>query len=64
MPQTMPSRRPDRRLLAHLALAVAFKLLALALLWWLFVRDAGVGVDAERAAAHLAPAPSSEGAPR
>ncbi len=37
----------------HLAIAVALKLAALAVLWWAFVRDERVGVDADRAAAHL-----------
>ena len=55
--------RTDRRLLRHLLWAAALKLLALALLWWLFVHDAGVAVDAERATRRLAP-PRSEGAPR
>ncbi|GAP36756.1 cytochrome oxidase putative small subunit CydP [Piscinibacter sakaiensis] len=41
------------RLVRHLALAVALKLLLLSTLWWAFVRDERVGVDADRAAAHL-----------
>ncbi|MBU6259010.1 MAG: hypothetical protein KGJ30_17780 [Burkholderiales bacterium] len=45
---------PDPRLRRHLAITIVVKLLLLALLWWAFVRDAGVPVDAERAAAHIA----------
>ena len=37
----------------HLVIAVALKLLVLAGLWWVFVRDGRVSVDAEGAAAHL-----------
>lgn len=40
-------------LVRHLAVAVALKLLVLIGLWWGFVRDERVGVDIERAAAHL-----------
>lgn len=46
--------RDDSRLLRHLALAVTLKLLLLAALWWLFVRDGRVDVDGHSAAAHLA----------
>lgn len=38
---------PNKRLLRHLALAVAIKLAVLAALWWVFVRDSRVAVDAE-----------------
>lgn len=44
---------PADRLLRHLALAIALKLVVLTVLWWAFVQDARVGVDVERAAAHL-----------
>ena len=43
---------PDR-LVRHLAIAVALKLALLSALWWAFVRDERVGVDVDRAAAHL-----------
>ncbi len=43
---------PDR-LVRHLAIAVALKLVVLAGLWWAFVRDERVGVDVDRAAANL-----------
>jgi hypothetical protein len=57
----------DRRLLRHLALAIAFKLGVLAVLWWVFVRDARVNVDSEVASAHVAaqarPAPAGPASP-
>lgn len=37
----------------HLFVAVALKLAVLSALWWAFVRDEQVGVDVDRAAAHL-----------
>lgn len=40
-------------LLRHLVIAVALKLAVLVGLWWAFVRDERVGIDVERAAAHL-----------
>lgn len=43
---------PDR-LVRHLVIAVALKLVVLTGLWSAFVRDERVGVDADRAAAHL-----------
>jgi hypothetical protein len=43
---------PDR-LVRHLAIAVALKLVVLTALWWVFVRDERVGVDVDRAAAHM-----------
>lgn len=45
-----PARDP---LLRHLALAVVLKLAVLVALWWGFIRDERVGVDPDRAAAHL-----------
>ncbi|WP_175048317.1 cytochrome oxidase putative small subunit CydP [Duganella vulcania] len=36
----------DQRLLRHLAVAVLLKLALLAVLWWAWVRDARVDVDA------------------
>jgi hypothetical protein len=41
------------RLVRHLVIAVALKLVVLTGLWWAFVRDERVGVNADRAAAHL-----------
>lgn len=38
----------DRRIVRHLVVAVLIKLIALAALWGLFVRDARVAVDADR----------------
>ena len=43
----------ESRLVRHLALAVVVKLLVLVLLWWVFVRTDRVGIDIERAAAHI-----------
>jgi hypothetical protein len=43
----------DRRLLRHLTVAVVLKLVVLAALWWAFVRDARVQVDADTAAARV-----------
>jgi hypothetical protein len=43
----------DRRLARHLAIAVLLKLLALTALWWLFIREARVEVDADRAVSRL-----------
>lgn len=47
--------KPDEpsRLVRHLAIAVALKLVVLGALWWAFVRDERVGVDTQRAAAHI-----------
>ena len=41
------------RLVRHLAIAVALKLVVLTAIWWAFVRDERVGVDVDRAAAHM-----------
>jgi hypothetical protein len=43
----------ERRLLHHLTIAVGLKLVVLTLLWWAFVRDDRVNVDAQRAAAQI-----------
>lgn len=40
-------------LVRHLFIAVALKLVVLSALWWAFVRDERVGVDVDRAAAHM-----------
>ncbi len=58
------------RLIRHLFIAVALKLVVLTGLWWFFVRDDRVGVDADRAAAHMGvltednPRPSIPASPR
>lgn len=56
--------KPDEaRLVRHLVIAVAVKLVVLIALWWAFVRDDRVTVDIEQAAAHLGTAaavPSGE----
>lgn len=52
--------RADSRLLRHLVIAVAVKLLVLVALWRWFVHDAVVQVGTEQTAAHLsAPAPGA-----
>lgn len=40
-------------LVRHLAIAVVLKLAVLCALWWAFIREERVGVDIDRAAAHL-----------
>ncbi len=45
--------RTDRKLLRDLVVVVALKLIVLSVLWFAFVRDQGVSVDAGRAAAAL-----------
>ncbi len=54
----------DRRLVRHLVIAVALKLLVLFGLWWAFVRDDRVGVDSEQAAAHIGAATHAQGVAR
>jgi len=55
----------NRRLVWHLAIAVALKLVVIAALWLAFVQDARVEVGAEQAAAHIgAPTPPPSGAPQ
>nr|WP_316238262.1 cytochrome oxidase putative small subunit CydP [Bradyrhizobium sp. SZCCHNR1015] len=44
----------DRRLFRHLGVAIIAKLVLLLALWWAFVRDARIDVDAPTTAAHLA----------
>lgn len=53
--------RPDNRLLRHLAVAIALKLAVLAVLWWAFVSETRVEVDAARAAAHIGAVAPSQG---
>lgn len=43
----------EHRLMRHVMVAVAIKLIALAALWHVFVRGAQVPVDAGRTAVHL-----------
>lgn len=51
----------ESRLFRHLAIAVMLKLLVLAVLWWVFVRDVRVNVDVEQAAAQIGSAAPSLG---
>ncbi|WP_153117441.1 cytochrome oxidase putative small subunit CydP [Rhodocyclus tenuis] len=43
----------DRNLVKDIVFVVIVKLLAIAALWWYFVRDARISVDAPMAADHL-----------
>jgi len=43
---------PDR-LVRHLALAIALKLILLVWIWWAFVKDARTDVNVDDAASHL-----------
>jgi hypothetical protein len=53
------------RLVHHLAIAVALKLVVITALWLAFVQDARVEVGAEQAAAHIgSPTPPPSGAPQ
>jgi hypothetical protein len=52
----------DSRLVRHLAIAVALKLLVLALLWWAFARADRASVDAEAAAQHIGTLQNTGGA--
>ncbi len=45
--------RDENRLVRHLAIAILVKLALLVALWWGFVRDHRVTVDADRAAAQI-----------
>jgi len=54
----------ERRLRRHLFIAVAVKLVVLALLWWVFVRDAHVATDADQTAAHIGVAAPTPGVPQ
>lgn len=56
--------RAEQRLLRHLVIAVLVKLALLIALWWLFVRDARVHVDAEQAAAQIGATSSPPGSPQ
>ena len=50
--------RADTRLMRHLAIAVAVKLLVLAGLWWAFVHGRPDAPGSEQTADHLAAPPS------
>ena len=54
---------PPRPLLRHLSLIVVLKLMALAAIWWFFVRDYRVQVDTDKAVSHVA-GPALPGASR
>jgi len=45
--------RDESRLVRHLAIAILVKLALLVALWWVFVRDHRVNVDADRAASQI-----------
>ena len=45
--------RDQQRLLRHLAIVVTVKIAFLTALWWLFVRDDRVRVDADRTATQM-----------
>ncbi|WP_198139526.1 cytochrome oxidase putative small subunit CydP [Ralstonia sp. A12] len=51
----------DRRLVRHLLIVVTIKVAVLGALWWTFVRDHQVPVDAERAADRLGVTPPAQG---
>jgi len=51
----------DRRLVRHLFIVVTIKVVVLGALWWVFVRDVRVPVDAERAADRLGMTPPAQG---
>jgi uncharacterized membrane protein YozB (DUF420 family) len=50
----------DRRLLQHLVIAVAIKLLVLFALWWAFVRDERVTPDSGQVATHVMGVPAQD----
>lgn len=52
----------DRRLLRYLIHAVLIKLAVLTLLWFVFIRDARVAVDADAAAAQMGTTVPTQGA--
>ncbi len=53
----MPSRSPDRALMRHLALVLAVKFAALALIWLLLVLPHALDVDAGAMGERVAPPP-------
>lgn len=56
--------RDEQRLVRHLVTAVLVKLVLLTALWWLFVRDVGVQVDADQMAAQIGNARPPQGETR
>ena len=54
----------EQRLVRHLVWVIVNKLLALAALWWVFVRDQRVSADAAAATQHLAAPALAQGEPR
>ncbi|WP_423679963.1 cytochrome oxidase putative small subunit CydP [Undibacterium sp. WLHG33] len=54
----------ERRLLLHLAIAIAVKLVLLIGLWFVFVRDNRVVVDSEKIAQKLSGTAPSQGVPK
>lgn len=50
----------ERRLRRELILLVIVKLIALTAIWWLFIRDVRVAVDASTAARHFTTAPQGD----
>ncbi len=45
--------RKSRRLRFHLVITVLLKLVALMLIWWFFVRDEAVDINADFMASHM-----------
>jgi len=54
----------ESRLLRHLITAVVVKLVLLAALWWVFVREAHVSADADQTAARISASPAPNGVPQ
>ncbi len=54
--------RNPRQLRIHLTMAVLVKLVALVLIWWFFVRDDAVDINADFMASHLGNPAISQGA--
>ncbi|MGC2781380.1 MAG: cytochrome oxidase putative small subunit CydP [Bradyrhizobium sp.] len=52
----------DRRFVRHLGVVVLVKLALIAGLWWAFVRDARIRIDAPLALAHIADHPAQRAA--
>jgi len=53
--------RKSRRLRLHLAITVLFKLVALILIWWFFIRQDAVDLNADLMASHLSIPAISQG---
>jgi hypothetical protein len=52
----------DTRLIRHLCIAIAVKLVLLAVIWWFFFRASDAHIDTDLAAAHVAGTSSGLGA--